>query len=445
MAALTALALHPGARAARAQDSTGHASEFAASASEERWTARFQATIIWQEKPAFYAAYSGTNSLLPNAERAYSFTPTAFLGVRAWQGAEFYFNPEGIQSVPFSGLHGLGGLTDSEQQKLSSARLKFYSARLFLRQTFDLGGGRKAVESAPDQMAGTVDTHRLVITVGQMSILDVFDNNAYAHDPRTQFPNWVFLTYGAFDYAADARGYSEGLAAEYFHDDWAARIGRFMGPLESNGLPLDRDIARHHGDQAELEHAHVIGDQPGKLRVLAFRNAEVMGSFADAIAFGAEHGGVPDVANVRRLNQKIGLGMSAEQQLRPDIGTFARASWADGKTETYSFTEVENSLSAGVVARGDRWDRTEDHAGLAFAQDGLSGIHQEYLSLGGLGAFIGDGHLTYGPERVVEAYYELSLVRKTAFMVGYQHIVNPAYNVVRGPVNVGTVRLHTEF
>jgi high affinity Mn2+ porin len=412
---------------------------------EETWNAKFQATYLWQKKPSFHAPYTGTNSLLPDREHAYSFTATAFLGYRPWQGGELYFNPEMIQAVPFSNLHGLGGLTNGEQQKTSGPNPVFYRARLFLRQTFGFGGGQDAVESGQNQLAGMVDKRRLVVTAGNLGVIDIFDNNAYAHDPRTQFTNWTFLTQGAYDYAADARGYSWGAAVEYYDDDWAFRIGRFMVPIQSNGLKLDTRIGKYHGDQFEIEHSHTIGGQPGKIRFLAFRNLENMGSFSDAIAYAQANGGTPDVANVRKDNVKIGYGLNLEQAFRSDVGLFARASWNDGNTETYSFTEIENSISTGVAVKGDSWGRSEDTFGLAVAQNGLNKAHRDYLSLGGLGAFIGDGRLNYRPERIVEAYYNVNVYKGTSLMAGFQRIVNPAYNADRGPVNVGTVRLHTEF
>lgn len=412
---------------------------------DETWNAKFQATYLAQIKPSFNALYTGDNSLRPGRESAYSTTFTAFLGYRPWKGAELYFNPEMIQSVPFSNLHGLGGLANAEQQKTSGPDPTFYGARLFLRQTFGFGGGQEAIESGPNQLAGMANRRRLVVTVGNLGIIDLFDNNAYAHDPRTQFVNWTFLTHGAYDFAGDARGYTNGAAAEYYYDDWAVRVGRFMVPSESNGLPLDSSITKHFGDQIEVEHSHTIGDQPGKVRLLAFRNKEVMGRFADAITYAQANGGAPDVGNVRKENIKFGYGINIEQSLRSDIGLFARASWNDGETETYSFTEIENSISVGVAVKGEGWGRAKDTFGFAVAQNGLNKDHREYLSLGGLGAFIGDGQLNYRPERIIEAYYNINLYKTTALMVGYQRITNPAYNADRGPVNFGTLRIHTEF
>src|SRR5438552_3909674 len=229
---------------------------------EETWNAKFQTTYIWQTKPSFNAAYSGQNSLKTGHEKAYSFSATAALGWRPWNGTELYLDPEILQGVPLSNLTGLAGLTNAEQQKSSGPNPVLYRARLFLRQTWNLGqtlgGEQKSVKSDVNQLASTVDARRLVVTVGNLSVPDLFDDNSYAHDPRSQFMNTALAANGAYDYASDARGYTWGAAAEYFYDDWTLRAGRFRQPLESNGLPLDAHIFKHFGDQIELEHAHTV-------------------------------------------------------------------------------------------------------------------------------------------------------------------------------------------
>ena len=351
-----------------------------------------------------------------------------------------------IQAVPLSKLHGLGGLTNAEQQKTSGSNPTFYIARLYLRQTFGFGGGLEAVEDGPNQLASMVDKRRLALTIGTLSIMDIFENSKYAHDPRTQFLNWSFFTYGAFDFASDARGYTRGGAAEVYYDDWALRVGRFMVPKESNGLPLEKRIMKYHGDQIEVEHSHMLRNQPGKLRILAFRNQAIMGRFDDAIAFSIVNSGVPDVGKVRKNTTKVGFGVSFDQVLTDDIGMFLRGSWADGKTETYAFTEIENSLTGGALVKGSRWGRERDTVGIALAQNGLGKSHRAYLARGGLGAFIGDDQLPhYKPERILEAFYDINLVKGTFFMVNMQHIENPAYNPDRGPINIFSARLHAEF
>jgi high affinity Mn2+ porin len=307
------------------------------------------------------------------------------------------------------------------------------------------GGGKVDVESAANQLAGTVDTHRLTLTAGNVSVIDLFDANAYSHDPRTQFINWSIMTHGAYDFAADSRGYTWGLALEYVDDAWVLRGGRFVQPRESNGLALDPKIQRRFGDQLELEHAHQIGGLAGKVRLLVFRNVTNMGAYADALVLSAATGTAPAVADVRRRHAKIGMAFSGEQALSADTGVFARASWADGKTETYAFAEIDRSLSAGVLIKGTNWSRPADNVGVALVRNGLSSVHRQYLSAGGLGFFVGDGILNYRPELIAETFYNVALGKSSHIGANWQRIYNPAYNRDRGPVSVFSVRLHSDF
>jgi hypothetical protein len=412
---------------------------------DENWNIHVQATYIRQFKPAFDAAYSGPRSLRREREMSYSLSATAALGWRPWQGGELYLDPELVQGVPLSGLQGLAGMTNGEQQKTGGPDPTLYRARLFLRQTLDLGGEKEAVESDMNQLAGMVSRRRLVFTAGNLSVIDLFDNNAVAHDPRTQFLNWALTAHGAYDFAADARGYSWGAAIEYFYDDWALRAGRFMQPVESNGLALDTRLGRHYGDQAELEHGHALAGQPGKLRLLAFRNKANMGGFRDALADAPANDGVPDVARVRRERVKYGFGVNVEQNISADLTLFGRASWNDGQTESYAFTEIERSVSVGGMQKGGAWGRERDAAGVALVRNGLSAAHRAYLAAGGVGAFIGDGRLDYRPETIAEIYYSLAAGRHAWLTLDLQRIANPAYNAARGPVTVASVRLHASY
>lgn len=412
---------------------------------EETWNAHFQTTYIWQKKPSFNAPYTGDFSLQPGREKAYTFSATAALGWRPWQGGELYFNPEVVQGVPLSNLRGLGGMTNGEQQKTSGPNPTLYRARLFLRQTWNQGGETSGVESDMNQLAGMVSRRRVVVTAGNLSVIDLFDGSAFAHDPRTQFLNWALLAHGAYDFAADARGYSWGAAVEYFYDDWVLRAGQFMQPAESNGLPLDKNIFKHYGDQIELEHAHTLGQQPGKLRVLAFRNRANMGDFRDALADAPNNGGIPDVSRVRTERSKHGFGLGAEQNITGDVALFGRGSWNDGASETYAFTEIERSVSAGAVVKGTAWHRADDRVGVALVRNGLSKAHRDYLAAGGHGAFIGDGQLNYRPESIFEAYYSVTVAKGAWVTLDYQRIANPAYNADRGPVNVGSIRVHAQY
>jgi hypothetical protein len=412
---------------------------------EEAYGAKFQTTYVWQRKYPFGAAYTGTNSLTPDIEKSYSFTATAALGATLWKGAEAYFDPEVAQGVPLSRLTGLGGFTDGEIARVSGPTPSFYAARLFLRQTWGLGGGREAVESDANQLAGSVERHRLVLTVGKLSVQDIFDDNAYSHDPRTQFLNWSLMTYGAYDYAADARGYSWGFALEYFDQAWALRAGRFMMPKETNGLALNPRIFASFGDQIELERSHTLAGQPGKLRVLAYRNQADMGGYRDSIADASASGATPDLATSRKKRVKYGFGVNLEQSVSSSAGVFARASWNNGEAETFTFTEIDRSISVGALINGAGWGRAADSVGLAFVRNGISGPHRDYLAAGGLGFFIGDGQLRYQTENILEPFYSMGVAKEVWLSVDFQRIFNPAYNADRGPVSVASARFHYGF
>ena len=410
-----------------------------------------QSTYIWQRKPAFGAAYTGPKSIVPGAEKSYSFTATADLGARLWKGAQLHFNPEGAQGVPLSNLTGAGGLSNGELQRGGTTTLRKYIGRLFIQQRFDVGTETEKVDADFNELGGNYGAKRWTITAGSFSLLDYFDNNPYAKDPREQFMNWSFMTHGSWDYPADARGYTTGAIVEYRTPAWSVRGGRAMQPRESNGLPLDRNLARQYGDQLELDGnlPFALAAGPLRGRLLAFRNRIIAGSFADAIA----RGGVPDLSLVRRAQTKTGWGATLEAPLGEDEGVFVRLNRNSGNLETYAFTEIDRQLSVGSQFTGSRWGRRQDRVGLAYAVNGLSATHRDYLAAGGQGAFLGDGKLNYGNERVSETYYRWTLPEwsvsaaklQTALSLGFQHLVNPGYNRDRGPVQTWSVRLHTEF
>ena len=414
---------------------------------EEDFILKGQATYIWQTKPGFPAAYTipGFNSLSTQKAVGHTGSVTAFWGVRLWRGAELYLNPEMVVGVPFSNLQGLAAVPNTEIQKASGPTPLFYLPRAFLRQSWALGGEREQVFSGINQLAGSVQSRRLVLSVGKLSVMDLFDGNAKAHDGRRDFFNWVNVAGGAFDYAADVRGYSIGAALEYYHDDWVFRGGRFMEPRQSNGLQLNFSINNFHGDQLEVEHAHEFGGLPGKLRALAFRNLALMGRFGDALAYAAQNGGAPDVANVRGRNTKYGYVLGAEQDLAKGVGVFGRLSWNNGQTEMFSYTEVERAASVGASVIGNRWGRDGDTLGAALTLNGISKIHQDYLAAGGTGFLIGDGRLNYRAERLAELYYSVRVGREAWITANWQHVANPAYNADRGPVDIFGVRFHAEL
>ena len=407
--------------------------------------AHAQATYLRQYKSAFGAPYSGPNSLRAGRESSYTFTGTLYLGARLGEATEAYFNPEFVQGVPISNLHGLGGFTNGEVQRGVSPDLKGYRARLFLRHTWNLDGEIEAQESEQNQLKARYASERVVLTAGNFSVLDVFDAVDYSRDARTQFMNWSSLTYGAWDYPADARGYTWGLAFEYITAGWQARAGRFLVPVESNGLRLDRNVAQRYGDAAEFELPYKLAGRPAVARALVFRNRVQAGAFNDAIALGAVSASVPDLTLARRPQSKVGFGLGTQVEITNTIGAYARAGWSDGKTETFMFTEIDRSLAAGTLVKGGGWGRPQDSLGAAVYLNGLSSPHREYLAAGGQGFFLGDGRLNYAAERIVESYYSLNVARGAWFSLGLQRVGNPGYNRDRGPANFVGFRIHAEL
>lgn len=417
----------------------------------EDTTARFQLTYNAQRHPSYQAAYTGPNSMIAGHETMYTFTTDAFLGFRPWQSGELYLTPEISQGVPFStDLIGLGGFTNGEITRAAGPHPTLYRQKLFLRQTWNNGGGAEHVEGGQNQLAGMRDKNRIVLTVGNFSILDVFDPNTYAKDPRTQFMNWGNWTYAAYDYAADARGFGWGFTTEWYQDDWVLRFGRMTGPRDPNGLPVDYAIGNHYGDQLEIEHKHTLYGRPGAVRVLGWRNRAVLASFNDALAWLNAHPGQytgPDALIAVRNTEKIkyGAGFNVEQELSDSTGFFMRAMKADGRTETYAFTEVDGSLSSGFLIKGGSWGRSEDTIGLSLMRNTLSDERRRFLEAGGISFFIGDGKLNYRPENIFEGFYSFSLGKDYWLTADYQRIQNPAYNADRGPIDVYAVRFHVEL
>ena len=412
-----------------------------------------QTTYINQRYNNFTSSYSGQNSLSAEKAMSYTWSGTLFFGARLAPNTDVYFNPEVVSGVPFSGLLGLGGFSNGEATKASGLNAKFYSARAFVRHTINQEGDKVVLENDANQITQTVSSNRVVVTAGQFSTLDIFDDSRYAKDPRIQFMNWGNMTYLAYDYAADARGYSTGLAGEWYVDNWVLRASRMLAPKNPNGRDLSWQIFNTYGDQVEVERQHNIGDLPGKVSVLAYRNRMILARFSDAtnyvIANNAQ--GTQAINNVRTNYQyKTGIGINGEQALTKDLGIYGRAFTSDGHTETMSFTEADNSVSVGMGFNGTSWSRPSDTIGVSMMQNGLSSYRRGYLQAGGVSYFIGDyaspsQTISYRPERIGEVYYNALVVHNILAGLNFQHISNPAYNSARGPVNILSFRIHAEF
>jgi high affinity Mn2+ porin len=411
--------------------------EQAEQAQPENWAVHGQATGTWELQPAFRSPYSGPQSLSPAANGRETIDVTLYAGIRPWPGAEIWINPEVDQGFGLSDTFGVAGYPSGEAYKLGNVAPYFLVQRGFLRQTIDLGGATEKLDPDLNQLGGTQTANRLVFTIGKYSIVDIFDTNTYAHDPRNDFLNWSIIDQGAFDYAANTWGYTYGGAAEWYQDWWTARAGVFDLSLEPNSAALSNYGFAQGQFVTELEERHHLRDQPGKLKFLYWLTHGNLGTYLDAIALGEATGQTPSTAGVRSFRTKDGVGLNLEQQIAADLGVFARASVSQGAVEEVDFTDINQSISGGLSLKGSRWGRPDDTVGLAGAANRISHQGKLYLAAGGLGGIIGDGQLpNAGPEQILEAYYRVAVFSVADFAFDYQFINNPAYNRDRGPVSI---------
>ena len=423
--------------AARAADDSVDASQ--------AYALHAQATVTEQAHPAFTSPYQGPLSLDPGARGDETADITLYAGARPWSGAEVWINGEVDQGFGLSDTVGIAGFPSGEAYKIGARDPYVKLPRLFLRQTIDLGGDRSKVDPDLNVLGGSQTADRIVLTVGKFSVVDVFDNNAYAHDPRQDFLNWVLIDTGTFDYAADAWAYTYGAAAEWYVGPWTLRAGLFDMSKAPNSPTLDSSFGQYQ-EVGELERRYSLGKLAGKIAVTGFLTHGRMGSYSDAITLAEQTGQPADVALVRRYQTRGGVSLNIEQSLTDQLGLFVRAGEADGSKEAYEFADVDQTVAAGLSQAGDAWKRPDDKAGVAFVIDEISKEHQAYQNAGGTGILIGDGKLPHpGPEQIVETFYSLGVVKGLHVAADYQFVQNPAYNRDRGPVSVFGLRLHAQY
>jgi high affinity Mn2+ porin len=355
---------------------------------------------------------------------------------------DLYFDPEIAGGRGDSGVYGLGAPPNGDITRVGNPTPTPYVARVYLQRYFALGCETEKVESAPNQLAGDIPVSRITLAVGKMAASDWFDQNRYAHDPRTQFMNWALMYNPAWDYPADVRGYSWGGVVEWNERNFALRYGIFAEPDVANGAEYDDNLSQAHGQSLELELRYKLCDRPGKARGMVYVNNADMGNYREALILSPVN---PDVTQTRSYSVKYGFCLSLEQEFTDLLGGFMRLGWSDGQTETWAYTECDQTLSLGVTLKGKRWGRPQDEVGVGVALDGLSPDHTAYLAAGGLGFELGDGRLAYGPESVLEAYYRMELSKSLAVSPDLQLIQNPGYNTDRGPLFIAAVRVHAEF
>jgi len=413
-----------------------------AEAQPESWNWHLQNTDIVQGDPGFPAKYSGPNSLGSGGEVRETVSLDLMAGARLWPGAQAFIDGLLWQGFGLSKTLGVEAFPSGEAYRLGTKIPNVTFSRVFIRQTIGLGGEQETVPDGAFDLAGKRDLSRITLTLGKMSAKDIFDNNAYANDPRTQFMNWGLVANEAWDYPADSLGYETGFAAELYLPPWAFRYGLFQVPRTSNGMAQDQRYLDAWAMVTEVERRYILAGHPGALRFLAYLNRAHMGSYEAALDSPIHPA---DILATRAYRHKYGFGLNMEQEIAKNLGLFARLGWSDGRNEAWAFADVDRTASMGLSLKGEFWARPNDTVGLGGVLNAISRVHQDFFAAGGTGILAGDGALNYRPEESLETYYEVHLWKTIYGTVDYQFVNNPAYNHDRGPVSVFAARLHWEF
>jgi hypothetical protein len=417
-----------------------------------------QANIIFQGDLPFHSLYEGTNSFRNAAEYKTSLLGTLYMAVRPTRSIRY--NTDLILDVESSGGRGLSqalglaGFTNLDVVRNPTLGTAPYLARYGIHQVIGLTRETESQEPGIFSVAPSVPVRRVELRIGKMTLPDFFDVNGPGSDSHLQFMNWTVDNNGAWDYAADTRGYTVGAMAEYDDRAWSIRYGLFAMPTVANGIDMDWAISRAHAQNGEFElRRSWLRQRKGVTRVLFFANRAHMGTYREAVndflngTDQAKFGVTVPTITLHEYNGalKYGFGYNTEQELTENLRLFGRFGWNEGQHESYVYTEVDQTVEAGADYAGSRWHRSADKIGLAVVTNAIKRDHQEYLKLGGLGFLLGDGRLNYGRENIVESYYNWHAWRGLFYAVDVQHINNPGYNRERGPAWVGSVRAHVDF
>ena len=404
----------------------------------DRFWVSLQGNFIRQQHGSFEAKYSGPNSLSADKEHATSRVETLYTGFQITKRLEILADIESAGGNGLSNALGVAGFTNVDVVRNPTLGEDPYVSRVMLHYTLPLSRETSDATRNPLSLASRAANRRLEFRIGKMSTVDFFDLNSVGSDSHLQFMNWALVNNGAFDYAADTRGYTYGFLAEYYSGNFAARFGEMLMPTVANGIKLDWDLARARGENFEAEYHAQHGV---RVRGLAFVNHANMGSYQEAVNSGPN----PDITLFRKQGRvKYGFGLNAEQQITPLWRSFGRIGWNDGRNESFAYTEIDHTSEIGTDFRGAPWHRGQDKVGAAFVVNGLSDLHRRYLALGGVGFILGDGALNYGKEQIFETYYTAHVWRGISVAADYQHVTNPGYNQDRGPASVVSFRIHFE-
>jgi hypothetical protein len=428
----------------------------------DRYWVSGQANGIFQMHGHFHSPYEGANSLQDTFETKASEVATLYLGYQLRPNTRYNtdlivdFENAGGRGI--SQALGLAGETNIDVVRNPTLSTAPYFSRGEIHQIIGLTDEMVDQERGPFALATKVPVRRFEIRVGKMSVPDTLDANSVGSDSHLQFTNWTIDNNGAWDYAADTRGYTVGGVLEYDDRIWSARYAIAAMPIVANGIDLDWAFSRASGQNWEFELRKgllglLINPRPGgqkrqgAIRVLSFVNHAHMGDYRQSVQqFLSGKIATPDITQTERFGAvKYGFGLNTEQEVTDSLRLFGRFGWNEDQHESFAYSEVGQTILVGGDYNGHGWSRPNDKAGAAFVSNAIKRDHQNYLHYGGLGFLLGDGGLTYAREDIVEWYYNAHLWRGLFGMVGGSYIVHPGYNRDRGPLYVPTVRAHIDF
>jgi len=407
-----------------------------------------QANFIFQTHPPFFAKYSGPHSLDPNYEKATSRVLTLYTGARLNDSTEILVDIEEAGGAALTTGLGVAGFPNLDIVRNPLLTKAPYPARAMVHKVFALSKDKIENERSPLSLFDQLPKRRVEVRFGKFSMVDFFDQNSAGSDTHLQFLNWTVDNNGAYDYAADTRGYTVGGVVDYEEPKFSFRVAEGLMPKVANGIDLVWKPWQAHAENFEFDWQHgILPKKPGVVRLIAFTNHANMGIYRQAVAqFEEGLVPVPEITNHPwHITMKYGFGINVEQNLSPNFVAFARWGWDNGRTESFAYTEVDSTFLEGLGVYGAKWHRKQDRAGIAFVSNGICKDHRTYLADGGVGFLLGDGGLNYGRENILETYYTAHVWRGIYVSPGVQHINNPGYNRDRGPVTVPSFRLHVEF
>lgn len=419
---------------------------------DARYWVSGQANVIFQGRLPFHSPYQGPNSFRNSAEYKTSMVETLYTALRRNRSrrynTDFIFDMESAGGRGLSEAVGLAGFTNLDVVRNPNLGPTPYIARYQIHQVIGLTDKTTAQEPNMFAPASTVPERRFEFRIGKLTLPDFFDVNSVGSDSHLQFMNWTVDNNGAWDYAADTRGYTVGGMAEYDDRTWSIRYGLFAMPVVANGIDMDWAFSRAHAHNGEFElRRSWVPQRKGVTRLLFYANRAHMGTYREAVrAYLVGADPTPTITAHEHFGAlKYGFGYNTEQELTADLRVFGRFGWNEGQHESFAYTEVDQTVEAGADYAGDRWHRPQDKMAIAVVSNAIKRDHQNYLRLGGLGFLLGDGRLTYARENIVESYYTWHAWKGLFYSVDVQHIDNPGYNRDRGPVWVGSVRGHIDF